>query len=55
MIFFGMLTVAFGLKFFKMKKLHELFVSFGYLVIFILLTVVFILQLTGSISLGAAA
>ena len=23
MIFFGMLTVAFGVKFFKMKKLHE--------------------------------
>ena len=47
MIFFGMLTVAFGVKFFKMKKLHELFVALGYLVIFILLTVVFILQLTG--------
>ena len=47
MIFFGMLTVAFGVKFFKMKKLHELFVALGYLVIFILLTAVFILQLTG--------
>ena len=47
MIFFGMLTVAFGVKFFKMKKLHELFVALGYFVIFILLTAVFILQLTG--------
>ena len=47
MIFFGMLTVAFGVKFFKMKKLHELFVALGYLAIFILLTAVFILQLTG--------
>ena len=50
MIFFGMLTVAFGVKFFKMKKLHELFVALGYLVIFILLTIVFILQLTGRIN-----
>ena len=55
MIFFGMLTVAFGVKFFKMKKLHELFVALGYLAIFILLTAVFILQLTGRISTGAAA
>ena len=50
MLFFGMLTVAFGVKFFKMKKLHELFVALGYLAIFILLTVVFILQLTGRIN-----
>ena len=50
MLFFGMLTVAFGVKFLKMKKLHELFVAIGYLVIFILLTVVFILQLTGRIN-----
>ena len=55
MIFFGMLTVAFGVKFFKMKKLHELFVALGYLAIFILLTVVFILQLTGHLSTGATA
>ena len=47
MIFFGMLTVAFGVKFFKMKKMHELFVALGYFAIFISLTVVFILQLTG--------
>ena len=50
LIFFGMLTVAFCVKFLKMKKLHELFVALGYLVIFILLTVVFILQLTGHIN-----
>ena len=50
MIFFGMLTVTFFVKFFKMKKLHELFVALGYLVIFILLTIVFILQLTGRIN-----
>ena len=50
MIFFGMLTVTFFVKFFKMKKLHELFVALGYLVFFILLTVVFILQLTGRIN-----
>lgn len=50
MIFFGMLTVAFSVKIFKMKKLHELFVAIGYLAIFILLTVVFILQLTGRIN-----
>ena len=50
MIFFGMLTVAFSVKFFKMKKLHELFVAIGYLAIFILLTVVFILQPTGRIN-----
>ena len=50
MIFFGMLTITFFVKFFKMKKLHELFVALGYLVIFILLTVVFILQLTGRIN-----
>ena len=50
MLFFGMLTVAFGVKFFKMKKLHELFVALGYLVIFILLTIVFILQLTGRLN-----
>ena len=47
MIFFGMLTITFGVKFFKMKKLHELFVALGYLMIFILLTILFILQLTG--------
>ena len=58
MIFFGMLTVTFFVKYFKMKKLHELFVALGYLAIFILLTVVFILQLTGRLNVvapGAAA
>ena len=48
MIFFGMLTVAFFVKFIKLKKLHELFVALGYLAIFIALTVVFIIQLTGA-------
>ena len=47
MIFFGMLSIAFFVKFFKMKKLHELFVALGYLAVFIMLTIVFVLQLTG--------
>ena len=55
MIFFGMLTVTFFVKFFKMKKLHELFVAIGYFAIFVLLTIVFILQLTGHLSTGATA
>ena len=50
MIFFGMLSIAFFIKFFKMKKLHELFVALGYLAVFIALTVVFILQLKGAIA-----
>ena len=49
MIFFGMLSIAFFVKFFKMKKLHEFFVALGYLAVFIALTVVFILQLKGAI------
>ena len=49
MIFFGMLSVAFFVKFAKMKKLHELFVAIGYLAIFAALTVVFILELKGLI------
>ena len=47
LIFFGMLCVTFFVKFFKMKKTHELFVALCYLVIFILLTIVYILQLKG--------
>ena len=47
MIFFGMLTVTFFVKFFARKKLHELFVALCYLLIFGLLTVVFIMQSTG--------
>lgn len=46
-IFFGMLSVAFFVKYLKMKKLHELFVALGYLAIFILLIVAFVLELTG--------
>ncbi len=44
-IFFGMLCVAFFVKFFKMRKLHELFVALGYLAIVILLTAVFLHEL----------
>lgn len=47
MIFFGMLSVAFFTKFFKMKKKHELVVAICYLAIFVLLTVAFIFELTG--------
>lgn len=50
MIFFGMLSVAFFTKFFKMKKKHELVVAICYLIIFILLTVKFIFELTGPLS-----
>lgn len=46
-VFFGMLSVAFFVKFFKMKKLHELFVALGYLAIFAALTAVFVLDLLG--------
>ncbi|HBG66607.1 MAG TPA: hypothetical protein DDW78_09075 [Treponema sp.] len=53
-VFFGMLSVAFFVKFFKMKKLHELFVALGYLAIFVLLTVLFVFQLTGKIRPAAA-
>lgn len=50
MIFFGMLFVAFTVKFIKRKKLHELFVAVFYLLVFIALTVVFILELTGKLN-----
>lgn len=46
-VFFGMLSVAFFVKFFKMKKLHELFVALGYLAILAALTAVFVLDLLG--------
>ncbi len=46
-VFFGMLSVAFFVKFFKMKKTHELFVALGYLAIFAALTAVFVLELLG--------
>lgn len=46
-VFFGMLSVAFFVKFFKMKKLHELFVALGYLAIFAALTAVFVIDLLG--------
>lgn len=46
-VFFGMLCVAFFVKFTKMRKPHELFVALGYLAIFVLLVVLFVLELTG--------
>ncbi|MBQ5472160.1 MAG: hypothetical protein IIT58_09205 [Treponema sp.] len=48
-ILFGMACVAFFVKFIKLKKLHELFVALGYLLIFATLLVLFILQLCGKI------
>ena len=55
LIFFGMLCVTFFVKFFKMKKLHEFFVALSYLAIFILLTIAYILQLTGHLGTGVVA
>lgn len=55
LIFFGMLSVAFFVKFFRMKKLHELFVALCYLAIFVMLTAVYILQLTGRLGTVAGA
>ena len=46
-VFFGMLSVAFFVKFFKMKKLHELFVALGYLAIFAALIAAYIFELRG--------
>ena len=46
-VFFGMLSVAFFVKFARLRKVHELFVASGYLVVFVLLLVVFMLELTG--------
>ena len=46
-VFFGMVCVAFFVKFARLKKLHELFVAFCYLLIFMVLLVLFILQLSG--------
>ena len=42
-----MLSVAFFVKFFKMKKLHELFVALGYLAILAALIVAYIFELSG--------
>lgn len=50
MIFFGMLSVTFFIKFFKLKKTHELIVALCYLTIFILLTVTFIFELKGKLA-----
>ena len=46
-VFFGMLSTAFFVKYFKLKKLHELFVALSYLLIFICLVIVYVLQLSG--------
>ena len=54
-VFFGMVCVAFFVKFIKLKKLHELFVALGYLLIFVALLVLFILQLSGRIGGAGAA
>ncbi|MDD5928458.1 MAG: DUF6442 family protein [Spirochaetales bacterium] len=48
-VFFGMVCIVFFVKFVKLKKLHELFVALGYLLIFIALLILFILQLSGKI------
>ncbi|MCQ2593331.1 MAG: DUF6442 family protein [Treponema sp.] len=47
MMFFGMLSVAFFTKYFKLKKIHELLVALCYLLIFILLAIAFIFELKG--------
>lgn len=56
LVFFGMVCVAFFVKFAKLKKLHELFVACCYLLIFMVLLVLFVLQLSGKTGsvLGAA-
>ena len=46
-VFFGMLSVAFFVKFFRLKKLHELFVALGYLAIFAALIAAYIFELRG--------
>lgn len=48
-VFFGMCCVTFFVKFAKLKKLHELFVALGYLLLVAALLVLFILQLSGKI------
>lgn len=47
MIFFGMLSTAFIVKFAKLKKRHELFVSICYVLCFALSTVAYVFQLLG--------
>ena len=53
-VFFGMLSIAFFVKYIKLKKLHELLVALGYFVIFVLLCVTFVFELTGRLG-GMAA
>ena len=48
-VFFGMLSIAFFVKFAKLKKKHELFVALAYLLLFALMVAVFIFELTGKI------
>ncbi|MCR5764223.1 MAG: DUF6442 family protein [Treponema sp.] len=50
LVFFGMLSVAFFVKFIELKKKHELFVALSYLVIFVLLLIFFLLQITGKLN-----
>ncbi len=49
-VFFGMLCIAFFVKFGKLRKLHELFVAIGYLVILLMLVGVFVLELSGKLA-----
>lgn len=46
-VLFGMFTVTFLVKFLNMHKKHELFVCVCYFAIFVMLTVVYMFQLTG--------
>ena len=48
-VFFGIICIAFFVKFFKLRKLHELFVALGYLVILLMLVGVFVLELMGKL------
>lgn len=48
-VLFGMFAVTFFVKFINMHKKHELFVFLCYAVIFVMLLVVYIFQLTGRI------
>ncbi len=46
-VFFGMLTVAFFVKYAKLKKRHEFWVAIVYLIFFIMCVAAFISELSG--------
>lgn len=48
-VFFGMLSTTFLVKFIKMHKVHELFIFIGYFVLFVLSLLNFIFRLIGVI------